>query len=430
MKRLKPIFLTDNVYILPPSVLTSANPSPSYFDPYVIIRSNGFPPNCNYFSWNSDNQKHKNRLVWVNSQVSPTNEIIQLGAWQLKYKISYKITGDDTDLKLILPFNGDYGNEPWDINGNTIRFKRCGSFVIPGWYQYFTILSTSINVEMELKIEAFEYNPNPYYDYGIFCLNTKYSSTPVFTYIFLGDNAVERIIDQKFLSYRDYVYNTYINDRKYPSCYGNFTTNGKVDSEVCTEVHTNRDSTISEEVRTDELVRTNGDSKVDSNVCDRLFSLEDDPVGYGPIISGQLDDNCDTSRFSPRLVSQNNTISNVSIGNQNIFTLNFGESSQIKCTMAVGIFADKYKESLICDRKNVYLSIINCNKYSNWILVQQFSFPIIEQTDGSIQYTKGDIEITIPRYDNYNQYSLYFHGIKYAPQPYTVKYNIKFDLYC
>lgn len=388
MKQLRTIFSFDNEYQLPPSILTSDKPNGTYFEQPVVIYSDGFPENCPYFRWRSltDN---RDKIAWVNGIVSPRREIIQLNAWQLVYKIDYSITTDDDyELKLIIPFNGQYGNEPWDYNGDEIEFSgKNGSFCIPGWYQFFVIRSNTSNISIKLTISTIDINlyrhntPNLYffgYDKYI-CLINK-CSVPHKVYKYVNNDNVTRVVEPKYQKYSQEVYYDYMYNRRYYSCFG--STNNTIG-----QFTTNTAS----------------------------MTIDDQFIGnWGPVVNGQVIDECGTTQFYPfqTIVVQDHILA-ISDANMSIFTVNFDNKDTISVSFTGTIsIRSLYWNFASCDT-TLKLILTNCGKNSVWSIV--LVNPIRLNLDSGYLKANIDFTRTIPRNEDYNLYCISLKGSNVLP---------------
>lgn len=223
VKPLRPIFIFPNVYSLPYTIIPTLEPDLENFNSRTLVRTDGHSENCVYFSFQQITPI-TNTLSWVNINVSPTREIIQLLAWQVDYEICWRsnipLTENDA-LRFIIPNNSFIGHEPWDVFGNDIRFLGTQDrFIIPGIYGFFVIRSPNPLVQLSISITAKIPKVNKYFT-GNFCLknkhNCKFSFVYAYTNIYL-DREIIRTVDPNFLQLQESIREEYLS-REYNSCF-------------------------------------------------------------------------------------------------------------------------------------------------------------------------------------------------------------------
>lgn len=154
--------------------------------------------------------------------------MIHLLAWQLYYRVRWRtVNGEclncNDSVKLVISSGSTTAQQPWDAKGNDIWFiGRCGSFVIQGYYIFFSIFSPSRFVSLKLEIEAFQSErANPYY-VGNFCVKTCTSSTPTYNNRLIN-GGIAREVAPNFIPVQQQIM-TEFNQRTFITCAPPITT--------------------------------------------------------------------------------------------------------------------------------------------------------------------------------------------------------------
>lgn len=166
LKKLIPILITPSLY-LPMNILTNEEIKARHRT--SVFRSVN-PPFCNYVSFKQTypSKESDGLSSLVYQPGSPS--VIQFITSQLYYKIDWTLYNKskqsdysrDYMRLLVVDVPDQRGYEPWDINGNRIRFdkpfpgmKTKGSFTIPGEYLFIVIDNPWNNIDIQLKITGY-----------------------------------------------------------------------------------------------------------------------------------------------------------------------------------------------------------------------------------------------------------------------------------